>query len=347
MTSNDAYRAFCAEAPRDFPLFFQDWYLDAVCAGHGRWQGMVLKKNDRVVAVWPLLLKTKWRQTYVVMPPLARFLGPYIVPEYRQPRHESSILETLLDRLPHIAAFEQDCSYLLTNWLPFYWRGFRQTTRYSYTLQLKPTPEGVGEKTTPEGVGEKRMPEGVGGKTMPEGVGAEARLWQSLAADYRNNKIPKAGARVEIRRGIGLEAFYRVHNRSFERQGLQPPVPWPLLRRLDAALAARGRREIFGAVDRENGRLHSVAYLAWDDRSAYYLMAGDEPALRSSGAAILLAWETIRYTATELRLEIFDFAGSMVRSIERVRRQFGAVQTPYFRLQKEWNFWVRWARRVR
>jgi hypothetical protein len=66
-------------------------------------------------------------------------------------------------------------------------------------------------------------------------------------------------------------------------------------------------------------------------------MAGDDPALRHSGAGILLAWEAIRYTHEVLKLPIFDFAGSMILPIERVRRQFGALQKPYFRVQKEWS----------
>jgi len=106
---------------------------------------------------------------------------------------------------------------------------------------------------------------------------------------------------------------------------------------LDQALADHRAREIFWATDLKSGAVHSVAYLVWDKQSAYYLMAGDDPALRASGAGILLAWEAIRYTKETLGLAAFDFAGSMIRPIERVRRQFGAVQKPYFRVQKEWS----------
>jgi hypothetical protein len=310
MTSRDAYRAFCAGAP-DLPLFCHDWYLDAVCAG-GRWDAVLASKNGRVAAVLPYFLKTRFGRPYVAMPPLARFMGPYLLPEYRRSRHEPALLEALIDGLPRLAAFEQDCHYHLANWLPFYWRGFRQTTRYSYTLPLGP----------------------------PE------TLRPRLSADYRNNKIPKAEARVKVQTGGALDDFFRLHNRSYERQGLQPPVSFEFLQRLDAALAAHGCRELFFARDRSTGALHSVAYLAWDQCSAYYLLAGDDPDLRSSGAGVLIAWEAIRYAATLPGLETFDFAGSMVRSIERVRRKFGAEQQPYFRLQKEWSPLWRWGKKL-
>ena len=63
-------------------------------------------------------------------------------------------------------------------------------------------------------------------------------------------------------------------------------------------------------------------------------MAGDDPAYRSSGAAILLVWEAVHFTKKELGLNRFDFLGSMLPSIERVRRQFGAQQVPYFKVCK-------------
>ena len=301
MKNKETYRRFCAAAP-DLPIFLQDWYLDAVC-GAENWQVALAYKGENLVGVLPYFLKKKFHWQYVAMPPLAKMMGPYLLPEYRSPRRETSILKNLLDQLPPLAAFEQDFNYTAGNWLPFYWRGFRQTTRYSYVLQLD-------ELET---------------------------LLANLAPDYRNNKIPKAEAQVQVHTGGDLEQFYLVHNASFERQGLDAPISFDLLQRLDQALAQHQSREIFWATDRQSGAIHSVAYLIWDKQSAYYLLAGDEPTLRRSGAGILIAWEAIRYSRETLKLPWFDFAGSMIQPIERVRRQFGAVQKPYSRVQKEWS----------
>ncbi len=297
------YRRFCAEAP-DMPIFMYDWYLDAMC-GEGGWHTVLARKGGRVVGVFPYFLKKKFLWRYVAMPPLCRMMGPYLLPEYRTPRKEMSLLQELVDGLPAgLAAFEQDFNYTATNWLPFYWRGYTQTTRYSYTLPLADL------------------------KTL------RARL----APDYRNNKLPKAGAQVLVRTSDDLELFVRIHNQSFQRQGLEAPVPVDLLRRLDRALVAHNARTIFCATDQKTGAVHSVAYLVWDRHTAYYLLAGDDPALRRSGAGILLAWEAIRYAQETLNLKTFDFAGSMLEPIERVRRQFGAEPKPYFRVRKEWSW---------
>ncbi len=302
-TTQIRYRQFCAAAPADFPLFMQDVYLDAVCT-EGNWDAVVVEKAGQVVAVLPYFLKKKWYWKYVAMPPLARMMGPYVVPEWRNLRKEPGLMDTLIDQLPAgLAAFEQDFPYTLNNWLPFYWKGFRQSTRYSYTLNVNDLDE----------------------------------VWKNIAPDYRNQKIPKAEQQVLVKTGCSLPEFIKTHNGSFERLGIPTPVPEVLLTRLDAALVARGQREIFMAVDRENGAIHAVAYLVWDARSAYLLMAGDDPAFRTSGAGMLLIWEMIRYTHEVLHLPVFDFLGSMLQPIERVRRQFGAGQQPYFRIRREWS----------
>ena len=158
-----------------------------------------------------------------------------------------------------------------------------------------------------------------------------------MAADYRNQKIPRAQQQVVVKTGGTLAEFIQIHNSSFVQKGLKVPVATDVLTRLDAALAERSRREIFMAIDQKTGAVHSVGYLAWDNQSAYLLMAGDDPKLRASGAGILLIWEMIRYTHEVLQLPMFDFLGSMVRPIERVRRQFGAAQQPYFRLRRAWS----------
>lgn len=303
MSSRDAYTRFCDKVP-DLPLFMQPWYLDAVCQG-GQWEVALVEKAGQVVAAWPYFLKKKWHWRYVAMPPLARMMGPYLLPEWRSPRKEMSILGDLLERFPvgRLAAFEQDFNYTAQNWLPLYWRGFRQTTRYSYFLEINDLDA----------------------------------AWKNLAPDYRNQKIPKAREQTTVTTEGTLTDFFAVQQLSYQRQGLGSPVPFALLARLDEALAARERRAIFFARDLRTGVAHSVAYLAWDERTAWLLMAGDDPAHRSSGAGILLTWEAIRYASESLRLPEFDFAGSMVYAIERVRRQFGAAQRPYFRVQKEWS----------
>ncbi|GAC1367958.1 MAG: hypothetical protein NVSMB30_03430 [Hymenobacter sp.] len=287
------YRDFCRTAP-DVPVFAQPWYLDA-CATGGDWDAVLADDNGRIVASLPYFYKQKGPFRYATMPQLVKWLGPYLLPELRaDPRRESEAVAALLSQLPRLAAFKQNCYPTLTNWLPFYWQGFRQTTYYTYRLhQLQDL----------------------------------ARIEAGLSGGIRRD-IRLARQQVRVVHDLPLATFYAVNRLSFVRQGLAVPYSAAQFQRLDAALAAQGARQLFFAVDAQD-RVHSVAYLIWDTTTAYYHLAGDDPDLRASGAGMLLAWETIRYASEVLGLTCFDFTGSMLPGVERVRRRFGAEQTPY------------------
>lgn len=234
------------------------------------------------------------------MPHLTKFLGPYLSPDFRQSRKAHKTLQALIEQLPAFSFFSQNCYYDLQDWLPFYWNNYQQTTQYSYVL---------------------------------DDLSDLSKVYQNFSADYRNNKIKKAQGLVKIVMDLTPEAYYRTEKMSFDRQGLTFPFSLDYFKTYDAVMAEQGVRRLFFAID-EQQQIHSVLYLLIDHDRAYYHMAGDNPALRASGAGILLVWEAIQYTKNELGLNIFDFEGSMIKPIERVRRQFGAKQVPYFNIYK-------------
>jgi hypothetical protein len=306
-TMSDAqarYRAFCATAPPDFPVFMQPWYLDAVCRG-GVWQAVVCEQQGRVVGVWPFFLKKKWHWRYVAMPQMGKLMGPYVVPDIRSDiSADMRVLAALADQLPAgLAAFEQDCNYGLTNWLPLYWRGFTQTTRYSYHIGLD---------------------------------APEAQLWANVESNYKR-KMKKAQQLTKLSDDLPLDELYRLCALSFERQGVAFPLGKDYFLGICEAFFARGQGKAFYAIDPKNNATHSAIFLIWDQGRAYLLFSGDDPAYRQSGTGIWLQWEAIRYAKNTLRLPFFDFEGSMLQPIEQSRRYLGGIQQPYFRLRKEWN----------
>lgn len=312
MSTRERYRQFAATAP-DLPLFMQPWYLDAVCQG-GVWDAALCEKDGRAVAVLPFFLKKKWGWQYVVMPPLGKFHGPYLLPEYRDLANEHRLYADLIAQLPQgLAAFSQDFHYQVTNWLPFYWKGYRQTTRYSYVLDLS---------------------------------ASEEALHRRIDKSYRQ-KIVKAQNQVTVTADRPIGELYGLLQKSFDRQELGAPYSFHFLQHLYEKLSSHEACRLFFAVDSASGALHSAALLAWDTQTAYYLVSGDDPALRASGAAVLLKWEAILFVKNTLRLPVFDFEGSMIQALERGRRDFGARQRPYFRVEKEWSPVWKWRRRLR
>lgn len=66
--------------------------------------------------------------------------------------------------------------------------------------------------------------------------------------------------------------------------------------------------------------------------SVYYLLKGIEPTKKDLGGMDVVQFESIKFTLESGRA--FDFEGSMIESIEKYFRSFGAVQKPYFTISK-------------
>ncbi|MEN3285660.1 MAG: hypothetical protein V7607_6800 [Solirubrobacteraceae bacterium] len=227
---------------------------------------------------------------------MTQTLGPWIEVSPAKPAralaHEHELLTELEAKLPPAIAFSQQFSPSMLNGLPFHWAGYRLEARYTYRLH---------------------------------GLRASSDLWAGLRDNIRR-EIRKARKRVEVVEGLGIERFHSVLSKTYERQAIATPHSLAELERLAAACAARGAGTMLFARDDE-GQLHAAVWVVWDRNGAYYLLAGAEPDLRTSGASSLLAWEAIERAGQHT--DVFDFHGSMLQPVERFFRAFGAQQTPY------------------
>jgi len=273
LTSKQKYHSFCTQ--ESLPVFVQSWYLDAIC-GEAHWKVALVERNEEVVAAFPYHFKKRGPYQIILMPVLAKMMGPYIARDFQ--KQSKRITKELIEQLPPVDEFEQNFHYEVTDWLPFYWKGFKQSTMYSYLF---------------------------------EDLSDLDKIYGNIKSTYRNNKIKRAKKLVEIKTDLSLKDFYKLQQLTFARQGKDFVIPFSFIEKIDKVLVANDSRKMFFAVD-EEGRIHSVAYLIWDQKTAYYLFAGDDPDLRSSGAGIFLIWEAIQYTKNVLGLNRFDFQGSMM-----------------------------------
>ena len=280
-------------------IFRQTWWLDAVAPGG--WGAVEVRKGDEPAARLPFAISKRFGVTTLGMPPLTQALGPWLRPSEAKYANtlanEKDLMMELIEKLPRHDRFAQSFHFSITNWLPFYWKGFSQTTRYTYRLEDLSSPEG---------------------------------LWDGFAENVRR-AVRKAGKTVAVRTDLGVDEFIRLNALTFSRQGMKTPYTPDLVKRLDAACAARNARKIFFAED-SGGRIHAAVYIVWDDDSAYNLMLGSDPELRGSGASSLVMWEALQFASTVTKS--FDFEGSMIESVERSFRSYGARQVPYFHVTR-------------
>lgn len=302
MTDKEKYRIFCKTEDK-IPLFSKDWWLDAVCSEPGiDWNVILLHKGDDIIASMPYCIKRRHGLTYITMPKLTQALGPWLRSsnaKYAKALAQQKVLMTeLIQGLPPFDHFVQNFHYPITNWLPFYWQGFSQTTRYTYIL---------------------------------EDISNLDKVWSGFESKIRTD-IRKAEKTLSIDTNPDIDSFLYLNDMTFARQSLKTPYSRALIKQLDINCQNRSCRKLFIASDLQN-RMHAGVYLVWDRHSAYYLMSGANPELRNSGATSLCLWEAIKFASKVTQR--FDFEGSILESIESFFRGFGAKQVPYFRITCE------------
>ncbi len=297
----DKYRTLC-ETENSIPLFSQAWWLDTV-AGKNNWDVVIIERDKDIIASMPFMLTKSLGLIFLSQPKLTQSLGPWIKKSNskyaKRLSLEKDLMNELIDKLPEFDSFHQNWNPSMTNWLPFFWKGFTQTTRYTYVLPL---------------------------------ISDQKKLWGDLQENIRTD-IKKAQNKYKliIRSDLPMGDFIKLQQKTFERQNIAMPIPIELIEKLDQECTKRNIRKMMIAVD-EMGRHHAGIYIVWDHQSAYYLMSGGDPSLRNSGATSYLLWEAIKFASSVTAS--FDFEGSMIEPIERFFRAFGAKQTPYFSISK-------------
>jgi lipid II:glycine glycyltransferase (peptidoglycan interpeptide bridge formation enzyme) len=274
-----------------------DWYLDLVCTD-GNWDAVIAEENGSPKAVLPYFKKKKAGIRYITMPPLLKYMGPHFLVEPKNLSISHRWLTSLIEALPEFDIFKQNFNPSLENWLPFHWSDYHTENRFTYCMNISNLDE----------------------------------VYNNINRNIKRN-IHKATELLTVDYDLDINTFYNIAQLSYKRQEMEFPLNKLFLKKYDAQMALHKQRVIFSAKDNK-GQIHAVSYLIYDHHSAYYLISGDDPELRQSGASILLTWEAIKYTQEVLNLNHFDFLGSMMPNVEAIRRQFGAYQQTYVYVNK-------------
>ncbi|MGI5970629.1 MAG: GNAT family N-acetyltransferase [Oscillospiraceae bacterium] len=292
------YNAFVDSAPQG-SLFHKTWWLDAV-AKNG-YTILSIEKNGQLLAAWPITQKKTAGLKLLIQPQLTPRLGILIAPSQKARYAESlsdemKLISGLIAKLPGHSLFCQRFSPGFSNWLPLYWAGFKQTTRYTYVL---------------------------------DDLSDINKLWENLRYNTKR-KIKKAVSHgIKIVSDLSLDKLLDLNELTYKRQKLALPYSRDYVRQIDEACMEHGAGKKLFAVDGD-GRIHAAAYIVYDKKAAYYLIGGADPGLNTFGAHYLTLWEAIKFASGVS--QSFDFEGSMHRSIEPVFRSFGGIQKSYMEI---------------
>lgn len=300
----ERYNLFCQK--NYIPIFSQPWWLDAVC-GENNWGVHVLEKSGQLLGAMPYYIEN--RNGFEIITKAHHSQNNGIIVSY-QPNmkyvarieRQEEVINEMCDYIEDLKVdkYEQQYHYSFTNCLPFKWRGYNEMVRYTYVIE-------------------------------------DTSDMNKICADFKyivRNEIKKAEKFVTIKENLDINKFYEINKLSYDRQGIEVPFSLKFLHRLEEACIAHECRKILYAVDDE-GNIHSVAYLVWDNESLYFLINGSDTEFRYSQSNSLLIRESIR-VAHNLGKK-FDFEGSVLQPVEHIFRSFGAIQKLYFRIYKVFN----------
>jgi hypothetical protein len=300
LSNKEEYRKICDKNP-EIPVFSQAWWLD-VATDHEEWDVVIVKNNETILGTMPYIYRKKYFFTELTIPLLSQNLGPYIFYPKNQTyikrlHFEKKVMISLINGLPEYDFFYQNFHYSLKNWLPFYWKDFQQTTRYTYVL---------------------------------EDLTDLDKVFNKFSLAKRQN-IKKARKLVQVKYDLPSREFFNFHDKVLKSQDKKITYSYKTFKKRYEEGYKRNQAKSFYAVDKENN-IHAALFIIWDMQSAYALIGPIDPKYKSSGAFTLLIWEAICFAATVSTK--FDFEGSMIENVENSYNQFGGIQRQYFSIKK-------------
>jgi hypothetical protein len=84
------------------PVFYQPWYLDAVC--DSPWDVVIYEEDGEILGVLVFMIKAKYGLTYILHPPFCPYMGPMFFGS----QDLNSVFDSLIDRLPRHHVMIQD-----------------------------------------------------------------------------------------------------------------------------------------------------------------------------------------------------------------------------------------------
>lgn len=298
-----AYRALCSEPGVSIPAFSQAWWLDLVVPDE--WDVVLTHRGQSIVGSLPFYLRERRGMQFSEMPPLTPSLGPWVRPSsakhVKWMSYQQRVLTDLESQLPPVARYRQRWHVGQQNWLPFYWRGYAQTTRYTYRIEPENTKE---------------------------------QVWDGMDVSVRGSIRKAEQCGLLVASGDQTDGLTELAAAVYERQGIPVPYDLKLLERLVAGLLSRAKGRVYRAVGTDS-QVEAAALIVEDDSCAYYLVSGSDAVRRGNGGLDLCLWSAIQ-DALAAGLT-FDFEGSMLPGVEASFRHFGATLTPYFEVSQTYN----------
>lgn len=226
-------------------------------------------------------------------PMFAKHLGVLFAPEISAKRARQAA-EMLAESLRNLSSFDYNFSTKFLDWLPFYWNGFAQTTKYTYRI-----------------------------------CSPDIEHWKnSISANTRNDISHATKLGLSITRTDNPSRLIDLVNLTYQRRGASAPFKLGFLEKTLCRLLKEGFAEISQANDK-NGDPIAAICMVGDAHSKFLILSGYDDDTPRGTTSYLIA---VAIEAALTESCAFDFEGSMIKPIENFYRGFGGQLTAYHRI---------------
>ena len=274
--------------------------MDAVCV-KGDWDVVLaLDGNNNIEGILIYHLRRYRGFNLILMPPLSSYSGIYFnypsnLKSHSTVSFESRVTNKLLEQLPKYDFLYLQLSPDITNWLPLYWKDFKQSTRYTYKID-----------------------------TML----SEEALWDNLKGNVRTNiRNSENACAID---DCSFEEFWKHNLASAKARNKTNPFNKQVLGNLAKVYLPKDQLQIKMVKSRDNGDVLGGAITVSDHNTRYYLAGFYYPNASPKYAFSYLLWNLIKSNPQQY----FDMEGSIIPEIEHFFRSFGGELTPHFKIWK-------------
>ena len=290
------------------PLYSRPFWLDAEF-GENNWDVSLIIKDDIIIGSMPYQKPCGFFNKSG-MPQFAQNIGPWINEDYLQQRSHKigvvyGILNDLIEQLPKTGYFIQQFSPSIKFHLPFHWKGFEQTTQYTYLLNIMGSIDEVLSKAYPN----------------------KRRAWK------------KSNETLILKVEDDPLLFFKNHEKWLNASGNNIQYSKEYFLRLYSYVTSNNSGEVISAIDKKTSEIVASLFYCWDSNYAYHLITPINPNLRKLNGLTFLIYNAIHRLPEEV--SFYDFEGSMAFNIEKSFREYGAEPVAYHRVRKIDNIFLK------
>lgn len=294
------YEEFVLENIETTSLYYTPWWLDAM-VGQANWSPYVITSST-TEAIIPLFEPVP---NWIIAPPYCQSGGiaycSSLCGDNRNNRkalvRRRQLLESFLESYSDKRFFKLPFSTDFSDWLPFYWRGYSSSVRYTYQLSL---------------CGEKEL--------------------LSRESSHIRQKVA-----IAIKRGwsyseeVAPQDFFELLKVLYEKRKIATNLIPSLERGVSQALLLQ--KGFVAGVTSAEGQLLATAFIVYSGGVGYLIATATHTCVVDSAPTAYLLHRVLLSLYAQ-GFTTFDFEGSMLKGVEFLFRSFSPQQVPLIEISK-------------